>query len=65
MGDKIRIKENLVDELIRYSFNKEEMKPFVEHFKGKVVKVLDVYQDVDKEIHGVRIDGSNEWYVSC
>ena len=63
-GDKIRIKENLMDELVRCGFNKEEMKSFVKRFKGKTVKALDVYQDVDKEFDGVKIEGSNEWYVT-
>jgi len=63
-GDKIYIKENLMDELVRCGFNKEEMKSFVKRFKGKNLKALDVYQDTDQEINGVKIDGSNEWYVT-
>jgi hypothetical protein len=63
-GDKIRIKENLMEELVRCGFNKDEMKSFVKRFKGKTVKALDVYQDVDKDFDGIKIEGSNEWYVT-
>jgi len=63
-GDKVRIKENLMDELVRLGFNKEEMKSFVRRFKGRTVEALDVYQDVDNEFAGVKIEGSNEWYVT-
>lgn len=63
-GDIIRIKENLMDELVRCGFDKIEMKSFVRRFKGKTKKVLDIYQDVDSEFNGVKINGSNEWYVT-
>lgn len=46
-GDKIRIKENLMDELVRCGFNKEEMKLFVKRFKGKNAEAYDVYQGED------------------
>lgn len=57
-GDDIRIKDSLMDELVRCGFNKEEMIPFVRSWKGKTCKALDVYQDADE------INGSNEWYVT-
>lgn len=63
-GDKIIIKENLMDELVRCGFDKEEMKSFVKKFKGKTAKALDVYQDIDKEISGREFKGSGEWYVT-
>lgn len=63
-GDTIRIKENLMDELVRCGFNKEEMQSFVQQFEGKIVKALDVYQDVDKHFDGIKIEGSNEWFVT-
>lgn len=62
-GDIIRIKENLMDELVRCGFEREEMESFVKRFKGKTVKVLDIYQDVDRVFYGFEIKGSNEWYV--
>ena len=63
-GDIIRIKENLMDELVRCGFEREEMESFVKRFKGKKVKALDVYQDVDRVFDGVEINGSNEWCVT-
>lgn len=63
-GDQIIVKENLMNELVRCGFNEQEMESFVERFKGKKLKVLNVYQDVDKEVYGVFIPGSNEWYVT-
>lgn len=52
VGDQIRIKENLMDELVRVGFKKEEMETFVKRFKGKNASALDVYQQ----------DG--EWFVT-
>lgn len=63
-GDKIRIKDNLMDELIRVGFNKDEMASFVDEFKGKICKAHDVYQDTDQKINGVIIEGTNEWFVT-
>lgn len=56
-GDKIRIKENLMDELVRCGFNKEEMKPFVRRFKGKKAIAYDVYLYKNSK-------GSEEMYVT-
>jgi Ftsk gamma domain. len=64
-GDKVRIKDNLMDELVRLGFNREEMKGFVERFKGKVEEALDVYQDKGVVIDGEVIsEGNLEWYVT-
>lgn len=63
-GDKIIIKSNLMDELIRVGFSSEEMKSFVEEFEGKECIAYDIYQDIDKDIAGIKIEGSNEWYVT-
>ncbi len=63
-GDKIRIKDNLLEELIRVGFNAESMEPFVKMFKGKVVEAVDVYQDVDQKVGDLLIEGSNEWFVT-
>lgn len=63
-GDTIRIKQNLMEELIRCGFDKESMAHFVKKFKGKTVKALDVWQDIDKEIGGKIFKGSNEWFVT-
>ncbi|BES63113.1 hypothetical protein [Dysgonomonas capnocytophagoides] len=63
-GDKIRIKDNLMDELIRVGFDRGEITSFVDEFKGKKCKALEVYQDTDQEINGVLIEGTNEWFVT-
>lgn len=63
-GDKVRIKENLMDELVRCGFNERKMELFVERFSGKTVTALDVYKDVDIYLGGVKIEGSNEWFVT-
>lgn len=64
-GDKVRIKNNLMDELVRLGFNREEMKGFVKRFTGRVETALDIYQDKDVVIDGEVIsEGTLEWYVT-
>jgi hypothetical protein len=48
-GDKILIKDNLMEELVKVGFDKIEMEPFVERFKGKVETAYDVYEDEDSK----------------
>lgn len=55
-GDTIRIKENLMEELIRLGFKKDEMEGFVKVWKGKTATALDVYTDND--------NGTNEIFVT-
>lgn len=43
VGETIIIKENLMDELVRVGFNKDEMESFVKRFKGKKAKAHDIY----------------------
>nr|DAD92301.1 MAG TPA: UBA domain protein [Myoviridae sp. ct9MV2] len=64
-GDKVRIKDNLMDELVRLGFDREEMEGFVKHFQGRVETALDVYQDKGVVIDGEVIsEGTLEWYVT-
>lgn len=63
-GDKIKIKENLMEEFIRCGFNKDDIESFVNEFKGKTTEALDVWQDTDKQIDGKVFRGSNEWFVT-
>jgi len=55
-GDKIRIKENLMEELVRFGFNEKEMASFVEKFKNTEQTALDVYEDED--------NGTNSTWVT-
>lgn len=64
-GDKVRIKDNLMDELVRLGFDREEMKGFVKRFQGRTETALDVYQDKGVIIDGeVICEGTLEWYVT-
>lgn len=57
VGDNILIKENLMEELVKYGFREKEMESFVERFKGTEQVALDVYQDEDGY-------GNIVWYVT-
>ena len=55
-GDKIRIKENLMAELVKFGFKPNEMADFVNHFINTEQTVLDVYHDTD--------NGTNSLWVT-
>jgi len=63
-GDIIRIKENLMNEFIRCGFSHDDVQHLVSETVGKTKKALDIWQDVDKEIDGKHLKGSNEWFVT-
>jgi hypothetical protein len=43
-GDNIRIKNNLMQELVRCGFNEATIGGFVKRFEGKKLIALDVYE---------------------
>lgn len=55
-GDKIRIKENLMEELVKVGFNRSEMESFVERFKGTEQTAYDVYFDAPPS--------TGEWFAT-
>ncbi|GAB0156211.1 hypothetical protein CHRYSEOSP005_14750 [Chryseobacterium sp. Alg-005] len=57
-GDKIWIKDNLMEELVKHGFNEKEMSGFVNKFKGTEQTAFDVYKDEDNgtESHWVSVD---------
>lgn len=63
-GDTIRIKDNLMEEFIRCGYREHTVKLLVDEFRGKTVKALNVYQDVDTSICGIPLKGTNEWFVT-
>jgi len=48
-GDIIGIKNNLMSELVRLGFNKEEMESFVDRFQGTIQTAVDVYTSQEHE----------------
>lgn len=55
-NDRIKIKDNLMDELIKAGFNEREMQGFVNNYKGTVQTAYDIYFDTDNE--------TKQWWVS-
>lgn len=64
IGDRIRIKDNLLSELQRIGKSHDGVDRFVNKWVGKIVKVAYVYCDAPLICDDVVIiDGSNEWFV--